>query len=118
MLDGDNSYKCERCNKKVAALKRVCLKKLPNHLIMVLKRFEFDLDTMQKAKINDSCEFPFNLNLEEYTQQGLRKKEQKEKTQMEQEKENVVPDQQEELPPEYFQYKLSGVVIHMGTADR
>jgi len=35
----------------------MCFKKLPNHLILVLKRFEFDFDSMQKVKINDLCEF-------------------------------------------------------------
>lgn len=50
MLEGENAYLCEICNKKVATLKRVCLKKLPKHLILVLKRFEFDFDTMSKVK--------------------------------------------------------------------
>ena len=54
-LDGDNAYFCERCNKKVSAVKRVCLKKLPDHLILTLKRFEFDFETMNKMKINDYC---------------------------------------------------------------
>ena len=58
MLDGDNMFYCEGCAKKVPALKRVCIKKLPNHLILVLKRFDFDYDNMQKLKINDKCEFP------------------------------------------------------------
>lgn len=62
-LDGDNAYYCERCDKKVSAVKRVCLKKLPNYLIVALKRFEFDYNTMTKQKINDYCEFPQNLNL-------------------------------------------------------
>jgi len=53
MLDGDNSYYCEKCDKKVATLKRTCIKRLPKHLILVLKRFEFDYDTMQKMKVND-----------------------------------------------------------------
>ena len=39
------------------------MKKLPNHLIVVLKRFDFDFDLMTKAKINDRCEFPFKLDL-------------------------------------------------------
>jgi ubiquitin carboxyl-terminal hydrolase 9/24 len=73
MLDGENAYHCEKCAKKVSAQKRMCLKKLPNHLILVLKRFEFDYDTMQKFKVNDMCEFPTVLNMEEFTQQGLRK---------------------------------------------
>ena len=50
MLEGDNAYLCEKCNKKVATLKRVCLKKLPKHMILVLKRFEFDFDTMTKVE--------------------------------------------------------------------
>ena len=48
VLDGDNAYQCEKCDKKITAVRRMCLKKLPNHLILVLKRFEFDYDTMQK----------------------------------------------------------------------
>jgi ubiquitin carboxyl-terminal hydrolase 9/24 len=46
MLEGENAYFCEICDKKVSALKRVCVKKLPNTLIMVLKRFDIDFDTM------------------------------------------------------------------------
>ena len=46
MLEGDNAYLCERCDKKVSTLKRVCIKKLPNFLMLVLKRFEFDFDSM------------------------------------------------------------------------
>lgn len=46
MLEGSNAYFCETCNKKIPTLKRVCIKKLPNILIIVLKRFEFDYDTM------------------------------------------------------------------------
>lgn len=106
ILEGQNAYLCEQCNKKVAAIKRICLKKLPNHLIFVLKRFEFDYDTMSKVKINDSCEFPMRINLEKYTQFGLRKKE---KGQVEQ---DFI-----EFPEGYFDYELKGIVIHMGIAD-
>ena len=73
-LDGDNAYYCERCAKKVSAVKRVCLKSLPNYLAIALKRFEFDFNTMQKLKINEYCEFPQELNLEEYSYEYLRKK--------------------------------------------
>lgn len=73
ILDGSNKYHCEKCDKKVTAHKRSCLKKLPNHLILVLKRFEFDLTTMQKNKINEYCSFPEKLSLEPYSQQGLMK---------------------------------------------
>ena len=72
-LDGDNAYYCQRCSKKVSAVKRVSIKKLPNHLIITLKRFEFDYERMMKLKVNDYCEFPHNINLKEYSQQYLRK---------------------------------------------
>jgi ubiquitin carboxyl-terminal hydrolase 9/24 len=41
---------------------------------MVLKRFEFNFDTMTKFKINDYCEFPMQINMKEYCQQSLAKK--------------------------------------------
>jgi ubiquitin carboxyl-terminal hydrolase 34 len=46
ILDGDNSYFCTSCDKKVPAVKKGFYKKLPRNLIFVLKRFEFDLDKM------------------------------------------------------------------------
>jgi ubiquitin C-terminal hydrolase len=72
ILEGDNSYYCERYNRKIRAKKRVCIKTLPNHLIVTLKRFEFDLNTMMKMKVNDNFEFPMHLNLKRWTQQGIR----------------------------------------------
>jgi ubiquitin carboxyl-terminal hydrolase 9/24 len=74
-LDGENAYYCERCSKKVSAVKRMSIKKLPNHLIVTLKRFEFDYERMIKLKVNDYCEFPQNLNLQQYSQQYLRRQE-------------------------------------------
>jgi ubiquitin carboxyl-terminal hydrolase 9/24 len=112
MLAGDNAYFCEQCDKKVNTLKRVCLKRLPNHFILVLKRFEFDFNTMTKLKVNDICEFPTSLNLEPFTQQGLRKKEKSAKTD-----ENNTTVEEDEYDSSYFEYQLSGVVIHMGSAD-
>lgn len=44
VLDESNQYMCEKCDKKVDALKRACIKKLPRYLITSFKRFEFDLD--------------------------------------------------------------------------
>ena len=67
MLEGDNAYYCETCEKKVNTLKRQCIKRMPNILFLVLKRFEFDFDTMQKVKVNDYCEFPFELDMSPYS---------------------------------------------------
>ena len=75
LLQGDNKATCTRCDKKVDTLKRVCIKHLPPHLILHLKRFEFDLDSMRKYKVNDFCEFPMELDLFPYTKEGLEQKE-------------------------------------------
>ena len=32
MLEGDNAYLCAKCDKKVDALKRSCIKELPKYL--------------------------------------------------------------------------------------
>lgn len=74
MLEGDNAYFCEKCEKKVNTLKRCCIKRMPNVLFMVLKRFEFNYDTMTKFKINDYCEFPMSINMSDFGQETLAKK--------------------------------------------
>eukprot|EP00742_Colponemidia_sp_Colp-10_P004877 GILJ01005210.1.p1 GENE.GILJ01005210.1~~GILJ01005210.1.p1 ORF type:complete len:2590 (-),score=405.82 GILJ01005210.1:174-7943(-) len=136
MLEGDNAYMCETCQKKVNTLRRVCIKKLPNTLILVLKRFEFDFDSMVKVKVNDRCEFPFNLNMEPYTQQGLAKKAKDDKPKepeaqetgnnaesshrtkdTEGETDESKTEPAKEFPADYFEYQLKGIVIHLGTAD-
>jgi len=58
ILDGDNAYFCEICQKKVRTQKRLCVKSLPNILTITIKRFEFDYDEMRKIKINSYLKFP------------------------------------------------------------
>lgn len=71
MLEGDNAVKCAPCNKKVATLKRTVFESasLPNVLILHLKRFSFNFDTMQKVKLNDRFEFPESFSMEPYTKE-------------------------------------------------
>jgi ubiquitin carboxyl-terminal hydrolase 9/24 len=71
MLEGDNAYLCAKCDKKVDTLKRTCVKELPRFMIISLKRFEFDFDRMIRVKVNDYCEFPLELDMFPYTQEGL-----------------------------------------------
>ena len=93
VLEGDNAYFCEKCGKKVNAVKRMSVKTLPPQLILVLKRFEYDFDLRAKVKINDFCEFPSVLDMMPYTQKG------------------------QEGSTETELYNLKGVVIHQGNAD-
>jgi len=116
MLEGDNSYYCEKCDKKVPTLKRTCIKRLPRHLILVLKRFEFDYDVMQKMKVNDYCEFPEELNMEPYTQEGLARREKKQKA-AENGDDNEETEDKPKYPLELYNYKLSGVLVHSGYAE-
>jgi hypothetical protein len=56
-------------------VKRQCILELPPHLIVHLKRFEFDLDTLRKKKLNDFCAIPTTLNLKHLTKEYLAAKE-------------------------------------------
>lgn len=98
ILEGENAYQCDHCDAKVKAIRRVCVNYLPNYLILALRRFEFDFDTMTREKVNDYFEFASELNMEPFTQEGL-----------DGEKERKCRD--------YYTYHLRGVVIHTGTAE-
>ena len=98
VLQGEDAYQCDSCEGKVKAVRRVCVKHLPNVLILALRRFEFDFDTMTREKLNDYFEFPFELNMEQFTEEGLDNKSQT-------------------LPKDYYLYRLRGIVIHSGSAE-
>ena len=98
VLQGEDAYQCDSCEAKVKAVRRVCVKHLPNVLILALRRFEFDFDTMTREKLNDYFEFPFELNMEPFTEEGLESKSQA-------------------VPQDYYQYRLRGIVIHSGSAE-
>lgn len=42
-LDNENAYLCENCNKKVVARKNTIITKWPDNLIIVLKRFDYNM---------------------------------------------------------------------------
>ena len=42
MLQGDNKYKCDPCDKKVNAEKGIKIEKVPPILSVILNRFAFD----------------------------------------------------------------------------
>ncbi|KAI9827937.1 MAG: hypothetical protein M1819_006880 [Sarea resinae] len=96
IMEGDNKYSCTSCNRHVDAVKRTCLKEVPDNLIFHLKRFDFDLVSMQRSKINDCFEFPATIDMKPY-------------------KVDYLSDPENPTPEDVFQ--LVGVLVHSGTAE-
>ncbi|KAF2729962.1 ubiquitin C-terminal hydrolase-like protein [Polyplosphaeria fusca] len=97
VMEGDNKYKCESCGGKfVDAVKRTCLKDVPDNLIFHLKRFDFDLVDMRRAKINDLFEFPTQIDVSLY---------------------NVDHLSDPTKPREEDLFELVGVLVHTGNSE-
>ena len=88
-------YHCEKCDKKITNIKHVVIDKIPNILIIHLQRIAFSYETFNMEKINSYITFEKSLNIKKYTSN----------------KDN------ENIPLEYFDYDLQGVLIHSGTAQ-
>ncbi|KAK5664214.1 hypothetical protein OQA88_430 [Cercophora sp. LCS_1] len=95
IMAGENKYKCSKCDCFVDAVKRTCLKDIPDNLIFHLKRFEFNLRTLQRSKINDHFTFPTEIDMRPYTFDHLSN-------------EN---DKSEDV------FELVGILVHSGTAE-
>ncbi|GAM23819.1 hypothetical protein SAMD00019534_069940 [Acytostelium subglobosum LB1] len=102
-------YKCESCNDRVEITKRCLIEKLPNTLILHLKRFEFDLENMRNIKLNDYCEFPKQINMGPYTRETVESRSSSKSTT------NVSIIKR--LASHDQLYDLNGIVVHHGTAD-
>jgi ubiquitin C-terminal hydrolase len=77
ILEGDNKYHCEQYDKKISAQRRSYLKNLSSVVVINLKRFEYDLNTMQRLKVNDYCEFPESINFKKWSKEGITEEENK-----------------------------------------
>ncbi|XP_043475108.1 probable ubiquitin carboxyl-terminal hydrolase FAF-X isoform X1 [Leptopilina heterotoma] len=107
LLEGADAYHCDKCNKKVVTVKRLCVKKLPPVLAIQLKRFEYDFERVCAIKFNDYFEFPRDLDMEPYTVSGLAKLE----------GEVIDYDYEEAAKGTCTKYQLSGIVVHSGQAS-
>lgn len=96
VLQGENKYSCTSCGRHVDAVKRACLKDVPDNLIFNLKRFDYDIMTGMRTKVNDEFQFPDTLDIAPYTLARL-------------------SDDQQTGESDCFQ--LTGVIVHSGTAD-
>ncbi|KAE8446846.1 hypothetical protein EG329_011623 [Mollisiaceae sp. DMI_Dod_QoI] len=96
VMEGDNKYKCSQCDRHVDAVKRACLKDIPDNLIFHLKRFDFNLRTLQRSKINDHFSFPKVIDMRPYKVEHLM-------------------DSPEDTSEDMFE--LVGILVHAGTAE-
>ncbi|KKK18163.1 hypothetical protein ARAM_004521 [Aspergillus rambellii] len=96
IMQGDNKYSCTSCGRHVDAVKRACLKDVPDNLIFHLKRFDFDMVTMMRSKINDEFQFPDRIDMMPFTVEHL-------------------SDQNCDNKDDVFE--LVGVLVHSGTAE-
>jgi ubiquitin carboxyl-terminal hydrolase 34 len=98
VMQGDNKYKCEKCGGKlVNAVRRACLKEIPDNLILHLKRFEYDIGAQRRSKINDFFSFPSSIDMKPYTSEYDKK------------------DSARSTEPDMFE--LVGVLVHKGQAE-
>ena len=88
-------YHCEKCDKKITNIKNVLIDKIPNILIIHLQRIAFSYETFNMGKINDYIYFEKTLNIKNYT----------------------LNKNNDDIPSDYFEYELQGVLIHSGTAQ-
>ncbi|KAL6232934.1 hypothetical protein BDW75DRAFT_216372 [Aspergillus navahoensis] len=96
IMQGDNKYSCTSCGRHVDAVKRACLKDVPDNLIFHLKRFDFDMVTMMRSKINDEFHFPERIDMMPFTVDYLS---------------DSSGDTQQDV------FELVGVLVHSGTAE-
>lgn len=135
LFTGENKIEDSVIGKKVDATRRSAIRVLPPTLIVQLKRFEFDLETMNRKKLNDYMSFPMELDMFPYTEEGVASKESDKDSDADQE--DPIQQDQEDLrdsldktekyqtftkptrkPDSYYQYVLTGIVAHVGAIDR
>lgn len=86
-MEGANQYFCENCQGLCDASKRTRLRKAPNHLLLTLSRFYFDVQNLSRHKIIRNVSYSEYINIPVEAEDGKIKEE---------------------------RYVLYGVIIHAG----
>lgn len=66
VMDGDNSYHCDACGGKRRATRCVRLESTPEVLLVHLNRYEYNLTSMSRRKVEDAIALPHLLDLSPY----------------------------------------------------
>jgi hypothetical protein len=91
-MHGTNMIDCTACGQRMVTESRQQLQHLPNILFISLRRFNYDMKSHKRYKINSYCEFPLDLDLTSVSAETS-------------------------YPADYYQYRLRGVVVHFGMAE-
>ncbi len=91
-----DNYQCEKCHKRSSITKFSLIKKLPETLILHVKRFKFN-GNGNSSKLKETIDFPNDLNLKKFTIYSSINN-------------NTTNNNLNDL----FNYKLSSVVVHEG----
>ncbi|KAL6455804.1 hypothetical protein MHYP_G00356550 [Metynnis hypsauchen] len=89
VFEGNNLYRCSRCERLVHATKCAKLRKLPPFLTVSLLRFSFDFEKCERYKDTSSYSFPLSIDLQPYSEQSS-------------------------LSDSEFCYELFSIIIHKG----
>ncbi|VDI64277.1 ubiquitin carboxyl-terminal hydrolase 9/24 [Mytilus galloprovincialis] len=126
ILEGDNAYYCEKCQAKRNTMKRMCIKTLPPLLCIQLKRFGYDWEANRALKFDDYFKFPWILDMEPYTTEGMARREEAVETSSESSDSGETNPTEDKLPdivigispePKQINYELVGIVVHSGQAN-
>ncbi|KAJ7330597.1 Ubiquitin carboxyl-terminal hydrolase 24 [Desmophyllum pertusum] len=132
---------CKECNHRYereeafhslqrTTVKRMCIKTLPPVLVIQLKRFGYDWEAGRALKFDDHFEFPWVLNMEPYTTDGVSRRESitnLQSTDTDSES-GSTPDlhmsasctslqSNVSITAPEIQYELVGVIVHSGQAN-
>ncbi|XP_015922706.1 ubiquitin carboxyl-terminal hydrolase 24 [Parasteatoda tepidariorum] len=116
LLEGPNAYLCEKCHEKRNTIKRTCIKNLPPVLVIQLKRFDYDWESNRSLKFDDYFKFPWKLDMQPYTAEGIHEKESSKSDN----------DSDDQVVPAFTgtptkvgnsMYELVGVLVHSGQAN-
>ncbi|XP_064607447.1 ubiquitin carboxyl-terminal hydrolase 24-like isoform X2 [Liolophura sinensis] len=129
LLEGDNAYFCEKCGEKRNTIKRMCIKTLPPVLCIQLKRFGYDWESNRALKFDDYFKFPWTLDMEPYTTEGMALRENSspcgsssgydtdntDRTDGELQTAEITSEDPKPYQP--INYELVGIVVHNGQAN-
>lgn len=137
-LEGDNKYKCDQYNRHIVATKGNLIKTMSNTILFHLQRFDFDLATLRKRKLNEYFNFPMRINMKKWTTSGQLQmslqdllssasnpssndSKSSQNNNEHRERSSHAANQLAELdlqfPEHYYEFQLTGILVHTGSAD-